>query len=155
MPAVKAGAIEVAASTNGQLMPPIMGAAAFIIAEFIGVTYFDVVKAAFIPAAIAYIALIYISHLEALKLGLRGLPAVDIPPLVQDPARRRPLSHSAGDPRLSPDRQALEPAGVGLLFDPVAVRDRAGRARWCTRCAPAAAMCCGRFGRASRTASPA
>ncbi len=83
MPAVKAGAIEVAASTNGQLMPPIMGAAAFIIAEFIGVTYFDVVRAAFIPAVIAYIALIYISHLEALKLGLRGLPAAEIPPLVK------------------------------------------------------------------------
>jgi TRAP transporter 4TM/12TM fusion protein len=81
MPAVKAGAIEVAASTNGQLMPPIMGAAAFIIAEFIGITYFDVIKAAFVPAVIAYIALIYISHLEALKLGLRGLPANEIPPL--------------------------------------------------------------------------
>jgi len=81
MPAVKAGAIEVAASTNGQLMPPIMGAAAFIIAEYIGITYFDVIKAAFIPAVIAYIALMYISHLEALKLGLRGLPAADIPPL--------------------------------------------------------------------------
>ena len=81
MPAVKAGAIEVAASTNGQLMPPIMGAAAFIIAEFIGITYFDVIKAAFIPAVIAYIALIYISHLEALKLGLRGLPASELPRL--------------------------------------------------------------------------
>lgn len=81
MPAVKAGAIEVAASTNGQLMPPIMGAAAFVIAEFIGVTYFDVIKAAFIPAVISYIALMYISHLEALKLGLRGLPEADIPHL--------------------------------------------------------------------------
>ena len=81
MPAVKAGAIEVAASTNGQLMPPIMGAAAFIIAEFIGITYFEVIKAAFIPAVISYIALMYISHLEALKLDLRGLPAAEIPPL--------------------------------------------------------------------------
>jgi len=81
MPAVKAGAIEVAASTNGQLMPPIMGAAAFIIAEFIGISYFDVIKAAFIPAVIAYLALLYISHLEALKLGLRGLPADEVPPL--------------------------------------------------------------------------
>ena len=81
MPAVKAGAIEVAASTNGQLMPPIMGAAAFIIAEFIGITYFEVIKAAFIPAVIAYIALLYISHLEALKLGLRGLSASEVPPL--------------------------------------------------------------------------
>jgi TRAP transporter 4TM/12TM fusion protein len=81
MPAVKAGAIEVAASTNGQLMPPIMGAAAFIIAELIGISYFEVVKAAFIPAVISYMALIYISHLEALKLGLSGLPRSDIPHL--------------------------------------------------------------------------
>ena len=81
MSAVKAGAIEVAASTNGQLMPPIMGAAAFIIAEFIGISYFDVVKAAFIPAVSSYCALIYISHLEAMKLGLRGMPKEDIPPL--------------------------------------------------------------------------
>jgi len=82
MPAVKAGAIEVAASVNGQIMPPIMGAAAFIIAEFIGVTYFEVIKAAFIPAFIVYIALLYISHLEAMKLGLRGLPREEIPPFV-------------------------------------------------------------------------
>ena len=81
MSAVKAGAIEVAASTNGQLMPPIMGAAAFIIAELIGISYFDVVKAAFIPAVSSYIALIYISHLEAMKLGLKGLPKSQIPPL--------------------------------------------------------------------------
>jgi TRAP transporter 4TM/12TM fusion protein len=81
IPATKAGAIEVAASTNGQIMPPIMGAAAFIIAEFIGVSYFEVVVAAFIPAVISYIALFYISHLEALKLGLRGLPRADIPRL--------------------------------------------------------------------------
>ncbi len=74
IPAVKAGAIEVAASTNGQIMPPIMGAAAFIIAETIGISYFDVVVAAFIPAVISYLGLLYISHLEALKLGLTGLP---------------------------------------------------------------------------------
>lgn len=81
MPAVKAGAIEVAASTNGQIMPPVMGAAAFIIAEFVGIPYFEVIKAAFIPAVISYIALMYISHLEALKLDLRGLPDAEIPPL--------------------------------------------------------------------------
>ena len=81
MPAVKAGAIEVAASVNGQIMPPIMGAAAFIIAELVGVSYFDVIVAAFIPAFICYIALIYISHLEAMKLGLKRLPAAEIPPL--------------------------------------------------------------------------
>ena len=79
LPATKAGAIEVAASTNGQIMPPIMGAAAFIIAELIGISYFDVIIAAFIPAIISYIALLYISHLEALKLGLKGLPKSEIP----------------------------------------------------------------------------
>ena len=81
LPATKAGAIEVAASTNGQIMPPIMGAAAFIMAELIGISYFEVVKAAFIPAIISYMALLYISHLEALKLGLRGLAAPDVPRL--------------------------------------------------------------------------
>jgi TRAP transporter 4TM/12TM fusion protein len=79
-PAHKAGATEVAVSTNGQLMPPVMGAAAFIIAEFTGLPYLDVVKAAFVPAVIAYLALFYIVHLEALKLGLRGLPREELPP---------------------------------------------------------------------------
>jgi len=78
-PDYKAGAVEVAASTNGQLMPPIMGAAAFIIAEYTNLKYFDVVRAAFIPAIISYIALIYITHLEASKLGLKGLPKDQIP----------------------------------------------------------------------------
>ncbi len=80
-PAVKAGAIEVAASTNGQIMPPVMGAAAFVMAEFIGVSYFDIITAAVIPAVLSYIALFYISHLEALKLGLKGMPRSDIPHL--------------------------------------------------------------------------
>ncbi|WP_102867746.1 TRAP transporter permease [Pseudovibrio exalbescens] len=73
-PAEKAGAVEVASSVNGQLMPPVMGAAAFLIAEFTGVGYHEVVKHAFVPAVISYIALIYIVHLEALKMNLRGLP---------------------------------------------------------------------------------
>ncbi len=80
-PATKAGAIEVAASTNGQLMPPIMGAAAFIIAEYCSLSYFEVVRAAFIPAIISYLALIYITHLEAMKLDLKGMKRVDLPPL--------------------------------------------------------------------------
>ena len=57
--AAKAGAIEVSSSVNGQIMPPVMGAAAFVIASFIGVTYFEVVKHAFLPAIISYIALFY------------------------------------------------------------------------------------------------
>jgi TRAP transporter 4TM/12TM fusion protein len=78
-PDYKAAAVEVAASTNGQLMPPIMGAAAFIIAEYCNLEYFQVVKAAFIPAIISYIALIYITHLEASKLGLKGLSKEQVP----------------------------------------------------------------------------
>ncbi len=77
----KAGAIEVSSSVNGQIMPPVMGAAAFVMASFIGVTYFEVVKHAFLPAVISYIALFYISHLEALKLGLKGMEASDVPHL--------------------------------------------------------------------------
>jgi TRAP transporter 4TM/12TM fusion protein len=78
-PPEKAAACEVAVSTNGQLMPPVMGAAAFIIAEFVGVPYIEVVRAAFIPAFVAYVALFYIMHLEALKLGLKGLPRSQLP----------------------------------------------------------------------------
>jgi TRAP transporter 4TM/12TM fusion protein len=67
---VKAGAIETASSVNGQIMPPVMGAAAFLMVEYVGIPYTDVVKHAFLPAVISYIALFYIVHLEALKLGL-------------------------------------------------------------------------------------
>ena len=80
-PAVKAGAIEVAASVNGQIMPPIMGAAAFIIAEMLGITYFQVITHAFIPAIIIYLSLFWISDLEASKLGLKGMDKNEIPEL--------------------------------------------------------------------------
>ncbi|WP_298858572.1 TRAP transporter permease [uncultured Sulfitobacter sp.] len=70
----KAGAVEVASSVNGQIMPPVMGAAAFLMVEYVGIPYFDVVKHAFLPAVISYIALVYIVHLEALKAGMEGLP---------------------------------------------------------------------------------
>ena len=78
-PATKAAAIEVAASTDGQLAPPIMGAAAFIIAEYVNVPYLAVVKAAAIPAFVSYASLFYISHVEASKLGLKGLAKADVP----------------------------------------------------------------------------
>jgi TRAP transporter 4TM/12TM fusion protein len=77
----KAGAIEVSSSVKGQIMPPVMGAAAFVMASFIGVTYFEVVKHAFLPAIICYVALFYISHLEALKLNLKGMDDEDVPNL--------------------------------------------------------------------------
>ena len=70
----KAGAVEVASSTNGQLTPPVMGAAAFLISEFTGVSYPEIIKHALIPAVASYIALVYIVHLEAMKLDLKGLP---------------------------------------------------------------------------------
>ncbi len=73
-PGEKAGAVEVASSTNGQLTPPVMGAAAFLMVEYVNIPYIEVVKHAFLPAAISYIALLYIVHLEALKMGLTGLP---------------------------------------------------------------------------------
>jgi len=67
---VKAAAIETSSSVNGQIMPPVMGAAAFLMVEYVGIPYSDIVKHAFIPAVISYIALFYIVHLEALKLGI-------------------------------------------------------------------------------------
>jgi TRAP transporter 4TM/12TM fusion protein len=71
--AEKAGAIEVACSTNGQLMPPVMGAAAFLMVEYVGISYIEVIKHAFLPAIISYIALVYIVHLESCKMGLEGM----------------------------------------------------------------------------------
>ncbi|MFY2510244.1 TRAP transporter permease [Vibrio pectenicida] len=82
-PGTKAGAVEVAASTNGQLTPPIMGAAAFLMVEYIGISYVEVIKAAILPALISYIALIYIVHLEACKAGMKGLPRRHTPTIVQ------------------------------------------------------------------------
>ncbi|MEM9631958.1 MAG: TRAP transporter permease [Pseudomonadota bacterium] len=68
----KAGAIEVSSSINGVLTPPVMGAVAFLMTEYVGISYVEVVKTAIIPAAISYIALVYIVHLEALKSGMKG-----------------------------------------------------------------------------------
>jgi TRAP transporter 4TM/12TM fusion protein len=82
--AEKAGAVEVASSVNGQIMPPVMGAAAFLMVEYVGIPYFEVVKHAFVPATISYIALVYIVHLEAMKAGMEGLPRAYTPkPIVQ------------------------------------------------------------------------
>ncbi|ASJ72027.1 TRAP transporter permease [Granulosicoccus antarcticus] len=77
--AEKAGAIEVASSVNGQIMPPVMGAAAFLMVEYVGLSYFEVVKHAFLPAVISYIALVYIVHLEAMKSELQALPRSYVP----------------------------------------------------------------------------
>jgi len=72
-PAVKAGAIECAAGVNGQLMPPVMGAAAFLMAEYVGITYAEVCKHALLPAILTYGALFYVVDLEAVKSGMSGI----------------------------------------------------------------------------------
>lgn len=74
-----AGAVEAAASTGGQLMPPVMGAAAFLMAEFVGIPYFDVVKAAVIPALLYYVGVWLGVHYEAKKYGLKGVPREELP----------------------------------------------------------------------------
>ena len=75
--AEKAGAVEVASSVNGQIMPPVMGAAAFLMIEYVNMPYSQLITHAFLPALISYIALVYIVHLEAQKMGLKGLERVE------------------------------------------------------------------------------
>ena len=70
---VKAGAIETMSSVNGQIMPPVMGAAAFLMVEYVGIPYSEIVKNAILPATLSYIGLFYIVHLEALKLGMKPI----------------------------------------------------------------------------------
>ncbi len=82
-PSEKAGAVEVAASTNGQLTPPIMGAAAFLMVEYVGISYLEVITHAILPAFISYCALLYIVHLEALKANMKGLPRTQKPTIAQ------------------------------------------------------------------------
>ncbi len=77
----KAGAVEVSSSVNGQIMPPVMGAAAFLMVEYVGIPYVEVIKHAFLPALISYIALFYLVHLEALKADM---------PRLQRPGPTRP-----------------------------------------------------------------
>jgi TRAP transporter 4TM/12TM fusion protein len=81
--AEKAGAVEVASSTNGQLTPPVMGAVAFLMIEYVGISYVEVIKHAALPALISYIALVYIVHLEALKADMKGLPRRSPPNFVR------------------------------------------------------------------------
>jgi len=78
-PPEKAAATEVASSTNGQLMPPVMGAAAFIMADFLQVAYAKIIVYALLPAVLSYFGLFLVVHLEALKLGLKGIPRSELP----------------------------------------------------------------------------
>ncbi len=76
-----AGAVEAVASTGGQIMPPVMGAAAFIMAQILGVPYMEVVLAAVVPALLYYFAVMVQVHFEATRLGLEGIPFSQLPPL--------------------------------------------------------------------------
>ena len=77
-----AGAVETAASVDGQIMPPVMGAAAFLMVEYVGIPYTQIIKHAALPAIMSYIALFYIVHLEACKEGLQGIPRDHMPPVM-------------------------------------------------------------------------
>ncbi len=77
-----AGGIEVAASTNGQFLPPIMGAAAFIMVEFTGIPYVEIIKAAFIPAILSYVAIFGIVHIESIKTGIKGMDRSELSPFI-------------------------------------------------------------------------
>ncbi len=78
-----AGAVEAASSTGGQIMPPIMGAAAFIMAQFLGISYFEIAKTAIIPALLYYLAVGFMVHMEAKRLGLKGIPQERLPVTMQ------------------------------------------------------------------------
>jgi TRAP transporter 4TM/12TM fusion protein len=78
-----AGAVEVAASTGGSLLPPVMGAAAFIMAEYTGIAYVDIALASLIPALLYYLPIYLQVHLRAEKIGLQGMAAEDVPPVRQ------------------------------------------------------------------------
>lgn len=111
----KAGAIEVASSSNGQLMPPVMGAAAFIMAQNLNIEYRSLILAAAIPAFLCYAALLVVSHIEALKLNLKGLPKSELPPirktLLEGWYYLVPLGYLIGvltsNPEANPERVAL------------------------------------------------
>ena len=74
-----AGAVVAAASTGGQVMPPVMGAAAFIMAQFLGISYWDIVVAAALPATLYFISIIAMVHFRAGKRGMKGIPLENIP----------------------------------------------------------------------------
>lgn len=74
-----AGAVEAAASTGGQIMPPIMGAAAFLMAEYMGVSYAKVALSAILPAVLYFVGIYFAVHLEAKKTGLKGIPKDQLP----------------------------------------------------------------------------
>jgi TRAP transporter 4TM/12TM fusion protein len=104
-----AGGVEVAASTGGSILPPVMGSAAFIMAELTGIDYAVIVFAAIIPAALYYLGIVVQVHLRSVGLGLRAMSAEEVPGALGDAARGVDLFH--------PARRAGRGAGAGLFAD--------------------------------------
>lgn len=128
---VEAAAVEACTSTGGQLMPPVMGAAAFIIAEFLRTPYLEVIKAALIPALLYYLALFFYVHLVAARMGLASLPEEEI----QEYRKRKKGKHYLLAPLVtlvalmtfldwSPSRSAFFAALLTLMIGFVRSKDR-------------------------------
>ncbi len=141
-PAFAAG-VEATASTGGQIMPPIMGAAAFVMAEYLAVSYFQVTVWAWIPALLFYVAVFAAVHFDAKRVGLMGLPRSELPRLARVMARARPPVHPDPDragrhvdvvlgAAVRAGRRAVLPAGGACCASPRA-RASAG-ARCSIRC---------------------
>lgn len=135
-PAEKAAAIEVAASSNGQIMPPVMGAAAFIMADLLQIPYGELIRMAALPAILAYLTLFMVVDLEAVKLGLRGVPRRELPPVW--PVLRSGAHHlipmayliyALTILQVTPERAALQAVGLTVLLMVVQEVVRAERSR--------------------------
>ena len=151
-----AGAVEAAASTGGQFMPPVMGAAAFLMMQFLAVDYLQIVKAAFIPAVLYFIGVLAGVYFYALRSGLTGLPASELPSLREVVREPQGLTFIAGIGllivllllRMSPVQAVLRAMaviallGVGIAAVTMALRDRRGFAA----SAPAGAVAAVRTG---------
>ena len=151
-----AGAVEAAASTGGQFMPPVMGAAAFLMMQFLAVDYLQIVKAAFIPAVLYFIGVLAGVYFYALRSGLTGLPASELPSLREVVREPQGLTFIAGIGllivllllRMSPVQAVLRAMaviallGVGIAAVTMAIRDRRGFAA----SAPAGAVAAVRTG---------
>ena len=127
-----AAGVEAVASTGGQIMPPIMGAAAFVMAEFLGVSYAQVVIWAIIPAILYYVACFAAVHFEAKRQGLLGVPRSELPPLRQMLSARGHLfipvlSSCSSCTRATARRWRRWPARCCASRWP-------GSARWCCSC---------------------
>jgi hypothetical protein len=102
-----AGAIEAAASTGGQLMPPIMGAGAFLMAEFTNTSYLTIIKVALVPAILYYVTVLFFVHFEAKKYGLEGQPKENLPKGGQRSSKRGCISSFPFDSHLCAGQQLL------------------------------------------------